>query len=462
MNKIEIYNYAKNMEINPDVIAWLEKTEKDWVNQEEIEHIIDYLASNKRPKKLERATYIQMKTNSKKWSESLQKKGCDYKETEKDIEVIKTWNRSFKFVKLKSERAYEREGKLMRHCVISYFDKNDEIYSLRDKNNQPHCTISKSSQQIKGKGNGSIHPKYIKYVVEFLEFLGINVRDSEMKNLGYINVSSIVPHLHKETISKLFKKKYIKYPEIKMLNKNKEEYCSLTLFSLFGLIKKNKILFELEKFIPNLEELKLDSSGNGSKLASSGDNSKLASSGDNSKLASSGNGSKLASSGYDSELASSGNYSKLASSGNYSKLASSGNGSELASSGYDSELASSGDNSKLASSGNYSKLASSGNGSKLASSGYDSELASSGDNSKLASSGDNSKLASSGKWCVCANIGINGKIKAKKGTWITLAEYDSGNICVFVKSAKIDNIKLKEDVWYKLKNKEFIKVKENE
>ena len=138
--------------------------------------------------------------------------------------------------------------------------------------------------------------------------------------------------------------------------------------------------------------------------------------------------------------------------------ASSGDSSKLASSGYSSQLASSGDYSQLASSGDSSQLASSGNSSKLASSGDFSKLASSGYYSQLASSGDSSKLELTGKDSVGANIGINGKIKASKGCWITLAEYDNNNKIVCVKSAKIDRGKLKSDIWYKLGNKKFVEI----
>ena len=117
-----------------------------------------------------------------------------------------------------------------------------------------------------------------------------------------------------------------------------------------------------------------------------------------------------------------------------------------------SKLASSGDNSKLASSGYYSKLASSGNNSKLASSGYYSQLASSGDNSRMAIEGKNSAGA-------C--LGRNSKIKGKIGTWITLASYDEKGVINCVKSAQIDGTELKEDVFYRLKDGEFVEVEED-
>ncbi len=135
----------------------------------------------------------------------------------------------------------------------------------------------------------------------------------------------------------------------------------------------------------------------------------------------------------------------------------SGYNSQLASSGKYSKLASSGDYSKLASSGKYSQLASSGDYSKLDSSGYYSQLASSGKYSKLASSGNSSKLDSTGKNAVISAIGINNIVKAKKGSWITLAEYDPNNnykpVCV--KSAQIDGEELKADTYYILLDKKF-------
>jgi hypothetical protein len=201
---------------------------------------------------------------------------------------------------------------------------------------------------------------------------------------------------------------------------------------------------------------------NSNKNVSEEKNSQLAASGDSSKLAASGNFSKLAASGDSSQLAASGDSSKLAASGYSSKLAASGNFSQLAASGYFSKLAASGDSSKLAASGDSSKLAASGDSSKLAASGDSSQLAASGNFSQLAASGDSSQLEMTGSDSVGANIGINGIVKGRIGCWITLAEYKIDKnkyIPVCVKSAKIDGKKIKEDVFYKLENKKFIKVK---
>jgi hypothetical protein len=131
----------------------------------------------------------------------------------------------------------------------------------------------------------------------------------------------------------------------------------------------------------------------------------------------------------------------------------------LASSGYSSKLAASGHSSKLAASGHSSQLAASGHSSKLAASGHSSQLAASGDYSKLAASGDYSKLEITGSNSVGAAIGMNNIIKASLGCWITLAEYKWDGIYyipICVKSAQVDGEIIKDNVWYKLVNGEFI------
>jgi len=403
----EIIKYAIGMGCDKTTIEWIEKR---YNNQEvsELEHIIDYIVSEK-PKRIMKATYDEIKNKAMKWSESLQDKGKNIIETSDDIKEIMSWSEGFRFVKLISEKSYKREGNMMRHCVSSYFGKDDDIYSLRDLENNPHCTISKNSEQIKGKGNGRIHPKYIKYVVEFLEKLDIEVRDSEMMNLGYVNIEKIKKKLHKR--NNFFRKKYW-YMEDKLIDKKGNEYSELDLWDykplLYIDLKGNiKLNYELSKFIANL---------------------KL--SGYNSNVATSGNDSKIATSGYNSKMATSGNYSNVATSGYYSNVATSG------------------EDSKIATSGNYSNVATSGYGSKIATSGNDSNVV---------TGGNGSVVECSGKFGIVACMGVNSKAKGIIGTWITLAEYDENYKPLNVVSKKIDGKKLKENTLYKLKNGKFIK-----
>ena len=433
-------------------------------------------------------SYKEALANTDKWNKSLIKKGMNIVEDKKDTEIIKDFGDGFKIVKLIGKNAYEREGFLMRHCVSSYFGKETEVYSLRDSKNIPHCTMEKN-MQIKGKGNGSINPKYIKYIVDFLEEVGMKVNDIEMGNLGYVNIKEVANDFE---FTNLFKEKYFFKEDLpKIQGKD-----SFKLWDIFGLIRMDAKLnfsfnFNINETIKNTiksssgnyaqlassgDYAKLASSGDSAQLASSGYYAKLASSGDNAQLASSGYSAKLASSGNSAKLASSGDYAKLASSGDSAKLASSGNYAQLASSGYSAQLASSGNSAQLASSGDYAKLASSGNYAQLASSGYYAKLASSGDyaklassgnyaqlassgnSAKLASSGDSAKLASSGDYGLCAGLGENSRASGKIGCWIILVEYNN-RLVEKVFSFKIDGETYKENTYYTIKNGEIVEVK---
>jgi len=77
-------------------------------------------------------------------------------------------------------------------------------------------------------------------------------------------------------------------------------------------------------------------------------------------------------------------------------------------------------------------------------------IGSSGEYARIGSSGEYAQIEIKGVKGVCAAIGTNSRIKGIKGTWITLAEYDKENNPLFVKSAQIDGIKIKENVWYEL------------
>jgi len=510
--KDEIIKYAKGLGAKDTVLKWLEQRVDEEKNQGEVEHIVDYLVSNKAPKKLDRATYKQMKENTDKWVKELNKKANKITETEKDTEVVLDFKDGFKFVRLIGENAYAREGLLMKHCVQSYFGKDDEIYSLRDKDNNPHCTISKQSQQIKGKGNGSINPKYISYVVKFLKYLKIDVRASEMQNLGYYNVSKYKKYLNDETKNNLFNKKYW-FKENKLKDKNNNTFYCFEMLNQLPLITETKIgvkiNFNLPAFIKGSIEFlynitknkissgdsakigssgysakigssgdsaqigssgdsaqigssgdsaKIGSSGNSAQIGSSGNSAQIGSSGDSAQIGSSGNSAKIGSSGYSAKIGSSGNYAKIGSSGNSAKIGSSGYSAQIGSSGNSAKIGSSGYSAKIGSSGNYAKIGSSGNSAKIGSSGDSAQIGSSGDSAQIGSSGDYTQIEVKGHDTVCSAIGINSQIKGEIGTWITLAEYDISNKPIFVKSAKIDGKKLKNNVWYKLKNKRIIEV----
>ena len=149
------------------------------------------------------------------------------------------------------------------------------------------------------------------------------------------------------------------------------------------------------------------------------------------------------------------------------QMASSGDSAQMASSGFSAKMASSGISAQMASSGDSAKMASSGDSAKMASSGDYAKMASSGDSAKMASSGDSNTIKSEGVGAVVAAIGVDNIASAKKGSWITLAEYEkkfdeectfSGYKPICVKTEYVDGERIKENTFYKLENGEFTEV----
>lgn len=153
----------------------------------------------------------------------------------------------------------------------------------------------------------------------------------------------------------------------------------------------------------------------------------------------------------------------IASTGDYSKVSSTGDYSKVATTGFDSKVASTGNHSEVAFTGNYSTVASTGNYFKAASTGNFSEIVSTGDDSQIVSTGRYSTVVSTGESCVICCTGINPRAKAKKGSWLTLGEWEWNEekedyIPVCVKTEQVDGERIKEDVFYTLKDGEFREV----
>lgn len=96
-------------------------------------------------------------------------------------------------------------------------------------------------------------------------------------------------------------------------------------------------------------------------------------------------------------------------------------------------------------SGDYAKIGSSGNYAQIGSSGYGAQINSTGEDSVICCAGHNSI------------------VKAKKGSWITLSEWQRSEdkdrwIPKCVKTEYVDGERIKEDTWYKLVNGEFKEV----
>ena len=199
--------------------------------------------------------------------------------------------------------------------------------------------------------------------------------------------------------------------------------------------------------------------GYSSQIGSSGDYAKIGSSGDYAQIGSSGNSSQIGSSGDYAQIGSSGYSAKIGSSGNSAQIGSSGYSAKIGSSGDSSQIGSSGNSAQIGSSGDYAQIGSSGDYAQIGSSGNSAQIGSSGNYAQIGSSGDYAQIGSSGYSAVIMCAGIKSKAKAKKGSWITLSEWeieDERYVPVCVKTEQVDGVKIKEDTWYELKGGVFV------
>ena len=111
-------------------------------------------------------------------------------------------------------------------------------------------------------------------------------------------------------------------------------------------------------------------------------------------------------------------------------------------------------------SGDYAKIGSSGDYAKIGSSGYSAQIGSSGYYAQIGSSGDSAKIKSTGYDSVICCAGDESCVSAKKGSWITLAEWEYSYekrryVPKCVKTEYVDGERIKEDVMYRLIDGEF-------
>ena len=227
-----------------------------------------------------------------------------------------------------------------------------------------------------------------------------------------------------------------------------------------------------EQTIDNMPKSEIGT-GDSAQIGSSGDYAKIGSSGYYAKIGSSGNSAQIGSSGYYAKIGSSGYYAQIGSSGNYAQIGSSGYSAQIGSSGYYAKIGSSGDYAQIGSSGDYAQIGSSGNSAQIGSSGDYAQIGSSGDSAQIGSSGNSAQIGSSGNYAkinstgedsVICCAGSGSVVKAKAGSWITLAEWEysdeKGRFAPrCVKTEYVDGEKIKADTWYRLKNGEFEEVR---
>ena len=231
------------------------------------------------------------------------------------------------------------------------------------------------------------------------------------------------------------------------------KYCTTKLkvgakFSFAGFVK-TCVDFVIEK-----TQSEKPDSGDSAKIGSSGYSAKIGSSGDYAQIGSSGDSAQIGSSGYYAQIGSSGYYAQIGSSGDYAQIGSSGDSAKIGSSG---------DSAKIGSSGDSAKIGSSGYSAKIGSSGDYAQIGSSGDSAQIGSSGYSAQIKSTGYDSIICCAGDDSCVSAKKGSWITLAEwkysYEKDRyVPKCVKTEYVDGEKIKEDTMYKLIDGEFTEV----
>ena len=122
-------------------------------------------------------------------------------------------------------------------------------------------------------------------------------------------------------------------------------------------------------------------------------------------------------------------------------------GKEPFSSGYSSTAGSSGDYSTAGSSGDYSTAGSSGDCSTAGSSG---------DYSTAAATGAFCSAKADGKDSIAVVNGACGKACGALGCYLVLTEYDDDGHMICAKMARVDGSAIRENVYYTLKNGEFV------
>lgn len=168
----------------PSEIEYYEKLDHKELKIQELRRI------EKENSKILKYSMLEIYTLADNWVNRVNLRASDEEDYDGIRNVFDAGN-GFYFVHLKSEKATEREGKLMDHCVASHDEFENQIYSLRDSNNMPHVTIEVSEgtvTEIKGRSNHSVKDEYIPMVRSFLsEYLSVDFKKDIVGDLSNIN-----------------------------------------------------------------------------------------------------------------------------------------------------------------------------------------------------------------------------------------------------------------------------------
>ncbi len=135
-----------------------------------------------------------------------------------------------------------------------------------------------------------------------------------------------------------------------------------------------------------------------------------------------------------------GNYSVGSAAGNYSVGSAAGDSSVGSAAGY------------------YSVGSAAGNYSVGSAAGYSSVGSAAGDSSVGSAAGDSSRAEALGKDSIAVANGVHSQARGAMGCYLVLIEYDDYGNMICAKMSQVDGKTIKENVWYTLKNGEFVEV----
>ncbi|MBR3052042.1 hypothetical protein IKG60_00265 [Candidatus Saccharibacteria bacterium] len=159
--------------------------------------------------------------------------------------------------------------------------------------------------------------------------------------------------------------------------------------------------------------------------------------------------------GNDSAALSSGLSSITANVGRHSLVSSDGHRSIATNTGLESAVISAGTASVTANTAHFSTVEGHGNYSVVANTGSSSSVVSYGDNSIAADSYGVSDVMALGENSVAVSLG-GGRVKGAMGCILVCAELDNCGRIESIQSARVDGVTIKPDVFYRLKNGQFV------
>ena len=190
--------------------------------------------------------------------------------------------------------------------------------------------------------------------------------------------------------------------------------------------------------------------------ATTGNEAHSATTGNEAHSATTGDYAHSATTGWKAHSATTGWKAHSATTGDYAHSATTGWKAHSATTGDYAHSATTGDYAHSATTGDYAHSATTGNEAHSATTGDYAHSATTGDYEHSATTGWKAHSATTGKNSISAALGGYSWAKAAKGSWIVLAEYDDNNNILSVKTAKVDGENIKENIFYKLENGEFV------